>query len=180
MGGAGNGKPGAVRGGRGTWTWDGGGGLGGTQRSGSGDGRAFGWRMCMCGAGNGKRGAVRGGRGMRTWDGSGVHGGAWGSESGRHGTLGGRGGTTWSGSGTSEQLRRGGAVGSVRAGSGCAARGGSMSPAVCGTRPRRGASGASLESSAGPGGPCMVPPGTGGRGKVPQPPWICSIGVRRR
>ena len=40
--------------------------------------------------------------------------------------------------------------------------GGGRSAAVCGTGPCRGASRASQEASAGPGGPCMVPPPTGG------------------
>ena len=61
------------------------------------------------------------------------------------------------------------------------AGGGSRSAAVCGTRPRRGASRASQEASAGPGGPRVVPPGTGGGGReVLHPPLISHVGVRRR
>ena len=82
--------------------------------------------------------------------------------------MGGRGGASGSGSGASEPLRRGGAVGSVRAKGGCAARAGSGSAAVCGTGPRCSASWASQEASEGPGGPQVVPPGTlGGGGKSP-------------
>ena len=69
----------------------------------------------------------------------------------------------------SERLRRCGAVGSVSAGGGCAAWGGSGCAAVCGTGPRCGASQASQEASAGPGGPRLVPPGTGGGGGSPPP-----------
>ena len=61
----------------------------------------------------------------------------------------------------SERPRRGGAVGTVRAGGGCAARGGGRA-AVCRIGPRCGASRASQEASAGIGGLHVVPPGTGG------------------
>ena len=88
-GGAGNGNLGAVRGGTGTWTWDGGGGRGGARGSWSGHGGGLGWRMRMGSAGNGNRGAVPGGRGTRTWDGSGVRGGARGSRTGGSGAGGG-------------------------------------------------------------------------------------------
>ena len=56
---------------------------------------------------------------------------------------------------------------SGRGAQGCAVFGGSGSAAVCGTRPRRGVHLASEEASAGPGGPRVVPPGTGGGGAVP-------------
>ena len=120
-----------------TWTWDSGGGPGGAWGSGSGGGGGWGWGMSMGGTGNGKRGAGRGGR--RIWDGGGARGGALGSGSDGSRALGGRGGDSGSGSGASERLRRGGAVGSVRAGGGCAWCGVSGSAAVCGTGPRRGA-----------------------------------------
>ena len=118
------------------------------------------------GEGNGKRGGVRAGRGMRIWDGGGVRGGASGSGSGGSEALEGRGEGSKSGSRASERLGRR-AVGSVRAGGGCAASGGYKSAAVCGTGIRCGANWASHEASAGPGGPRVVPPGTGGGGEVP-------------
>ena len=59
-------------------------------------------------------------------------------------------------------------MGSVSAGGGCAVRGGNGSAVVCGTGPRR-SSWASQEVSAGPGGPRVVPPGTGGGGESPPP-----------
>ena len=158
-GGAGNGKLGAVRGGRGKWTWDGGGGRVGARGRGSGGGAGLGWSMRMGGAGNGKRGAFLGGKGTPTWDGAGMRGIARGSESGGCGALGGRGGTSGSGSGAKERLRRGGPVGGrgsrrrVRCGGG-----GSGSAAVCGTGPRCGASRASQQASAGLVGPRVLPP----------------------
>ena len=60
----------------------------------------------------------------------------WGSGSGRSGAPGGCGGALGNGSGASWWLRRGGGVGSVGDGGGCAVRGGSKSAGVCGTRPR--------------------------------------------
>ena len=108
------------------------------------------------------------GGGMWTWDGSGVGGGARGSGSGGSGALGGDGGASGSRSGAGERLRRGGAVGSVSAGVGCTVWWRSANAAVCGTRLRRGARLASHETSAGPGGPCVGPPGTGGGGESPN------------
>ena len=58
-GGAGNGKVCAARGGRGMWTWDGGGVLGGARGSENGGGRGSGWRTCTGGGWNGKLGAAR-------------------------------------------------------------------------------------------------------------------------
>ena len=87
MGGAGNGKLGAVCGGRGTWTWDGGGGRDSARGSVSVGGGGWGWRMRTGGA-KGKLGAVCGGRGMWTWDGGGGRGGARGSGSGGGGGWG--------------------------------------------------------------------------------------------
>ena len=81
----------------------------------------------------------------------------------------GPGGSWWrlgSRSGAIGWLRRGGGVGSVGAGVGCAVRGGRGSAAVCGTGPQR-SSRAGQEVSAGPGGPRVVPPGTGGGGGGP-------------
>ena len=122
-----------------------------------------------------------GGGGMWTSGGCDVLGGARGSGSGGSGALGGDGGGLGSGSGASERLRRGGAVGSVSAGNGCALRGGSGSAAVCGTGHRRGARLASEEVSARPRRPCVVPPGTRGRGgEVPHPPLISRVGMPRR
>ena len=69
IGGTGNGKRSAVRGGRGTRTWDGDGACGGAWGSRSGSGGGWGWGMCIAGVGNGKRGAIRGGMGTQTWDG---------------------------------------------------------------------------------------------------------------
>ena len=88
---------------------------------------------------------------------------------------GGPGGTWGSGSGASGWLRRGGGVGSVGAGGECAVRGGSASATVCGTGPHR-SSRASQEASAGPGGPHVVPSGTGGGG-VSRHPCIRHVGV---
>ena len=106
------------------------------------------------------------GMGMWTWDGGGVRCGARGSSSGGSGALGGRGGALGSESGATERLSRGGSVGIVSAGGGCAVLGGSRSAAVCGTRPRRGARLAREEASRGPRGPGVVQPGTvGGGGK---------------
>ena len=79
---------------------------------------------------------------------------------------GGRGGAWGRGSGASWWLRRGGVVGSVGAGGECAVRGGSGSAAFCGTGPHRSGR-ASQEASACPGGPHVVPPGTGGGGGGP-------------
>ena len=125
IGGAGNGKGGAVCGGWGTRTWDRGGACGGAPGSGGVGGAGWGWGTRISGAGNGKNGAVCGGRGTWIWDGCGVRVGARGSGSGGSGALGGCGGASGSRSGASERVRRGGAVGSVRAGGGCAAlRGG--------------------------------------------------------
>ena len=73
-------------------------------------------------------------------------------------------------------LRRAGGVGSVGAGGQCDVRGGSGSAAVCGTGPHR-LSRASQEASAGPRGPRVVPPGTGGVGEVPRRPWIRQVVV---
>ena len=81
--------------------------------------------------------------------------------------LGGRGGVSGSWSGAVERLRRSGAVGSGGAGRWCTVWGGSRSAAVCGTGARCGASCASQEASAGPGGPRVVPPGSGGGGSPP-------------
>ena len=68
-------------------------------------------------------------------------------------------------------------MGSVGIGGECAVRGGSGSAAVCGTGPHR-SSRASQEASAGPGGPRVVPPGTGGGGgEVPRRAWIRHVGV---
>ena len=140
----------------------------------------------MGGAGNGRCGAVRGGRATRTWDGGGARGGAQGSRSGRSGAHGGRGCASGIKSGAGERLRRGGAVGSVRAGGGCAAWGASGSAAVCGTGPRRGASRASQEAWAVPGWPRAVRPGTRkGGGESPPPSmdlprsWYGSSGCPR-
>ena len=175
IGGAGNGKGGAVGGVWGTRTWDGGGACGGSPGSGGLGGGGWGWGTRISGAGNGKRGAVCGGRGTGTWDGCGVRVGARGSGSGGSGALGGCGGASGSRSGASERVRRRGAVGSVRAGGGCAARGGSGSAVVVGTGPRCEASPASQEASAGPGAPRVVLPGTGG-GVSPPP----SVDLPRR
>ena len=67
-------------------------------------------------------------------------------------------------------------MGSVGAGGECAMRGGSKSAAVCGTGPHR-SSRASQEALAGPGGPLVVLPGTGGGGEGPRRPWICHVVV---
>ena len=143
-GGGGNGEPGGACGGRGRWTWGGSGVPG-----------------CVGGGGSGGGGGW--GRGRRTWGGGGAPGGARGSGSDGSGVPGGSGGTLGSGSGASGWLRRGGSVGAVGE---CAVRGGSGSAAVCGTGPHR-SSPASLEASAAPGGPRVVPPGTGGGGRSP-------------
>ena len=169
-GGSGNEMLGAARGGRGTRTWDCGGVRGGARGSRSGGRGGWGWRMRTGGAGNGTHGAARRGRGMWTWDGGGVRGGARGSRSGGSGALGGCGGISGSGSGASERLKRSGAVGSVSAGGGCTVWGESGSAAICGTGIRRGVRLASQEASAGPGGPRMLPPRTGGLGGSPPAP----------
>ena len=142
----------------------GGGGAGG---SGSGSCGGSGGRMLMGGAGNGKRGDVRGGGGADMGGGS-ARGGTRGSRSSRSGALKGCGTASVSASGASEQLRRGGAERSVRAGGGCGAWWGSRSAAVCGIRPgSRGASrGAAWYFR-------------GGR-EVPPPSWICRVALRRR
>ena len=116
------------------------------------------------GAGNGKQGAARGGRGTWTWEGNGVCGGAQGSGNGRGGTSGGHGGASESRSGASDRVRRGGAVGSLRAGAGSVARAASGSATVCWIGPLRGAIWASPEALVGPRGPRVVPPGTAGGG----------------
>ena len=116
--------------------------------------------------GSEKSGGARWGRGSWTWGGGGARGGARGSRSGGSGVRGGRGGALGSGSGASGWLRRGGGVGSVGARGECAVRGGSGSAAICGTGPHR-SSRASQEVSAGPGGPRVVPLGTGGGGGGP-------------
>ena len=67
-------------------------------------------------------------------------------------------------------------MGSVGDGGECAVGGGSGSAAVCGTGPHR-SSRASQEASVGPGGPHVVPPGTGGGGGVPRRPWNRHVGV---
>ena len=79
---------------------------------------------------------------------------------------GGRGGALGSGRGASGPLRRGNGLVSVGAGGECAVLGGSGSAAVCATRPHC-SSRASQEVSAGPGGPCVVPPGTWEEGGSP-------------
>ena len=133
--------------------------------------RLGGWRTHTGGGGDRMRGASRGGRWMWTSDGGG----------GESGALGGRRGALGSGSGANERLRRGGSVGSVSVGGGCAVWGGGGSAAVCETCLRCRARLASEEASAGRGGPCVVPPGTVGRGgEVPHPPLIRRVGVRRR
>ena len=88
----------------------------------------------------------------------------------RAGPYQGRGGALGSGSGASERLRRGGAVGSVSAGSGCAVWRGSGNATVCGTGPHRGARLESEEALAVPGGRRVVAPGTGGGGGGSPPP----------
>ena len=69
-------------------------------------------------------------------------------------------------------MRRDGAVGSVRAGGGCAARGWSGVAAFCGTwAPSRGVSGQSE-------GVCGAWGATRGAAwEVPHPPWICRVGM---
>ena len=129
------------------------------------------WRGLGVGVVYGPRGEgeVDMGRRWRSWW-------ARGSGSGGSGVPGGRGGTLGSRSGASGWLRRGGGLGSVGVGGECAVLGGSGSAAVCRTGPHR-SSRASQEDSAGPGGPRVVPPGTGGGGEVPRRPWIRHIGV---
>ena len=124
----GNGKPGGARGGRGWWTWGGGGVLGGAWKSGSGGGLDLGWGSRTGGGGNGKPDGARGGRGWWKWGGAGARGGTWGSRSGGSRPLGGCGGALGSGSGASGWMRQGGGVGSVSAGGGCAVRGESETP----------------------------------------------------
>ena len=164
---AGNGKRGAVCGGRERRTWDGGGACGGTRWSGSGGGGGWGWWTRIGGAGIGRCGAVRGGRGAWTWDSGGVCAGARVSGDGGVGALGVHGGASGGGSGASERVRRGIAAGSVSVGGGSVPRRGSRSAAFCGIGPRRRRSQASQEASVGPGGPRVVPPGTGGGKKSP-------------
>ena len=148
---------------------DGGGGRGGAGGSRSGGGRDWGWRMRTGGGGNGKRGAVRGVRGTRTWDRGGVPGGAKGSNSGGSGALGGCGGDSARGSSGSERLRRGGAVGSVRAGGGRAAGGGGAgAPPFAGPGLVAGRVGPVRRRRRGLGGPRVVQPGTGGGGPPPS------------
>ena len=67
-------------------------------------------------------------------------------------------------------------MGSVGVVGECVVRGGSGSVAVCGTGPHR-SSRASQEASAGPGGLCVVPPGSGGGGGFPCRPLIRHVGV---
>ena len=124
-----------------------------------------------------------GGRVRPEGGGRGVHGAAvalvvapGGAGAAGAGSQGGRGGTRGRGSSTIGWLRRGSGVGSVVAGGECAVRGGSGSAAVCGTGPHR-SSRASQEASAGPGGPRVVPPGTGGGREVLRRPWIRHVGV---
>ena len=128
-----------------------------------GGGWGWAWGSRMGRGGSEKSGGARGGRGRWTWGGGGARGGAWRSGSGGSGAQGGRFGALGSGSGASGWLRRGGAVGSVGARGECAVRGGGGSAAVCGTGPHR-SSRAHQEVSAGPGGPRLVPPGSGGGG----------------
>ena len=104
-----------------------------------------------------------------TWGGGGERAAPWGSGSGGSGARGGRGGDLGSRSGASRWFGRGGGVWSVSAGTGCALQGRSGSAAVCGTGPCR-SSWASLELSAGPGGPRVALPGTWGGGGSPPPP----------
>ena len=146
-----------------------------------GDRERWGWGLGV-GVAYGRRGEreVRWGpwgEGGWTWGGCLPRGGARGSGSGGSGVQGGRGGALGSRSGASGLLRRGGGVGSVGAGVECAVRGGSGSAALCGIGPHR-SSPASPEVSAGPWGPRVVLPGTGGGGEVPRPPWIRHVGVR--
>ena len=167
IGGARNGRCGAVRGGRGTRTWDGGGACGIAQRSAGASGGGQGWKTRTGGAKNGKRSAVRVGR--RTWslNGDDLRVGAPGSRGGGSGAPGGHGGALASRSSGSERVRRGGAVGSVRAEGGCTSQGESGGAAVCGTAPRRGADRASQETSVEPGGLRVVPPSFSWGGKSP-------------
>ena len=166
-------------GGRRMWTC-GRGGRGGAWGRGRGGGGGWGWRTCTGSGRNGNPCGAHGRRGRWTWGGGGVRGGTRGRGSGGSRALGGCGGALGSGSGASERVRRSGAVGSVSAWGGCAVWRESGSAAVCGAGPRRGSSRASNKVLGGPGGPCVVPPGTGGGEEVPRTPLIRRVGVRRR
>ena len=96
-----------------------------------------------------------------------MRGGARQSGNGINGALGGHGGALGSGSGASERTGRIGAAGSATVGAGSAARGRSRSAAVCGIKPRRGASQASQEASWGLEGLAWCRLGPGGGGSPP-------------
>ena len=143
-----------------------------------GGGGGWGWQMRIRNAGNGKRGSLRGGRGTPTRNGSGARCGAPGSGGGGSRALGSPGSASGSESSASERLRRGSAGKSGRADGASVMRGGGGgSAAVCRIGPRRGVSRATRQVFLGSGGLRVVPPGTRGEEEVPDPPWICRVGV---